>query len=247
MKRFHYIRIKDVITALSLSNLCFLPVWRYVIYSLDPHGYHLEEPFMWRNTVGLMLDVLLLATLFWASYAFARRQGQERLLGLGRWVFLFVVFVALLCWPPTRKSGACDEALGIAIGLGSLISFACMLMASQVGEPAALRLHATELMMMLGTAVSTTLSGRSISRTGRYKHFPILGLALRALALVLLATLSVAPSRVRPAVRSNPASMLSAAWLAGSCATMSSSSRAAPSRSPASARAVAKAAIMAGE
>jgi hypothetical protein len=95
MNRFHYIHLKDVITALSLSNLCFLPSWRYALFSLDPHGYHLEAPFMWGNTVGLMLDVLLLATLFWASYAFARRQGQERLLALGRWVFLLVVFAAL--------------------------------------------------------------------------------------------------------------------------------------------------------
>ena len=79
MKRFHYIRIKDVITALSLSNLCFLAAWRSVLSPPDPNGYTLTEYAMWRNSVGLMLDVLLLATLFWASYAFARRRGQERL------------------------------------------------------------------------------------------------------------------------------------------------------------------------
>jgi hypothetical protein len=95
MKRLDYIHIKDAITALSLSNLCFIPAWRYAIYSLDPHGYHLEHPFVWGNTAGLMLDVLLLATLFWMSYAFARHRGQERILALGRWVFLFVVFIAL--------------------------------------------------------------------------------------------------------------------------------------------------------
>jgi len=42
-----------------------------------------------------MLDVLLLATVFWASYAFARSRRQERLLAVARWVFLFVVFAAL--------------------------------------------------------------------------------------------------------------------------------------------------------
>jgi hypothetical protein len=122
MKRFHYIRIKDVITALSLSNLCFIPVWRYVIYSLDPHGYHLEEPFMWRNTVGLMLDVLLLATLFWASYAFARRQGQERLLGLGRWVYLFVVFVALDGVRRQFPDHLTDQALMAVMGKTAFIA-----------------------------------------------------------------------------------------------------------------------------
>jgi len=95
MKRFHYIRIKDVITALSLSNLCFLAAWRSALFPPDPNGYTLSEYAMWRNSVGLMLDVLLLATLFWASYAFARRRGQERLLSTARWVFLFVAFAAL--------------------------------------------------------------------------------------------------------------------------------------------------------
>lgn len=43
---------------------------------------------------------------------------------------------------------------------------------------------------MLGITVSTTLSGRSIARTGRYKRFPIAGLAAMALGLVLLAALA---------------------------------------------------------
>jgi EmrB/QacA subfamily drug resistance transporter len=49
---------------------------------------------------------------------------------------------------------------------------------------------------MLGITVSTTLSGRAIARTGRYKRFPILGLGLMTAALVLLAALAGDPSRV---------------------------------------------------
>jgi MFS family permease len=49
---------------------------------------------------------------------------------------------------------------------------------------------------MLGIAVSTTLSGRRIARTGRYKRFPVAGLALMTAALAALATLSAHPSRV---------------------------------------------------
>jgi hypothetical protein len=77
------------------------------------------------------------------------------LLALGRLtvVAFFAVFVALTTRATIRKSGGCDEALAFALGLGSLISFASMVMASQVGETAALRLHATELMMLLGTAM----------------------------------------------------------------------------------------------
>ena len=41
----------------------------------------------------------------------------------------------------------------MALAIGSVISFASMVMASKVGETAALRLHATELLMLLGTAI----------------------------------------------------------------------------------------------
>ena len=51
------------------------------------------------------------------------------------------------------KGGGAGEALAIALSIGSVISFASMLMASRVGETAALRLHATELLMLLGTAI----------------------------------------------------------------------------------------------
>ena len=43
---------------------------------------------------------------------------------------------------------------------------------------------------MLGITVSTTLSGRSIARTGRYKRFPVAGLVLMTVALLILAGLA---------------------------------------------------------
>ena len=49
---------------------------------------------------------------------------------------------------------------------------------------------------MLGITLSTTLSGRSIARTGRYKRFPVAGLALMTGALVILAALASDASRV---------------------------------------------------
>jgi len=48
---------------------------------------------------------------------------------------------------------------------------------------------------MLGITVSTTLSGRSIARTGRYKRFPLAGLAAMTAGLVLLAALAGARSQ----------------------------------------------------
>jgi EmrB/QacA subfamily drug resistance transporter len=53
---------------------------------------------------------------------------------------------------------------------------------------------------MLGITASTTLSGRVIARTGRYKRFPIAGLALMTAALVVLAAFASDPSRVATGV-----------------------------------------------
>lgn len=47
----------------------------------------------------------------------------------------------------------------------------------------------------LGITVSTALSGRRIAQTGRYKRFPVAGLAVMTVALAALATLSGEPSR----------------------------------------------------
>ncbi|MFL6191378.1 MAG: MDR family MFS transporter [Actinomycetes bacterium] len=47
--------------------------------------------------------------------------------------------------------------------------------------------------MMAGTTLSTILSGRAMSRTGRYKRFPLLGLGLMTAGLVLLG--AFAPQR----------------------------------------------------
>jgi hypothetical protein len=68
-------------------------------------------------------------------------------------VLFFAVFLVLLSRPAIRKAGGANEALGMALGIGSLISFAAMLMAAQVGEVEARQLHATEFLMMLGTVV----------------------------------------------------------------------------------------------
>jgi EmrB/QacA subfamily drug resistance transporter len=49
---------------------------------------------------------------------------------------------------------------------------------------------------MLGITLSTTIAGRLIERSGRYKRFPLIGLALMTIGLVLMAIVSSHPSRV---------------------------------------------------
>ena len=77
------------------------------------------------------------------------------LLALGRItvVAFLAVFLFFISRPSIREEGGCDEALGMALSIGGAMSFAGVLMASQAGETAALRLHAAELMMMLGTII----------------------------------------------------------------------------------------------
>jgi predicted MFS family arabinose efflux permease len=53
---------------------------------------------------------------------------------------------------------------------------------------------------MLGITLSTALAGRRVARTGRYKRFPVAGMALMAAGLVLLAVVAGDPSRLTTAI-----------------------------------------------
>ncbi len=131
----------------ALLAAYFIPTWAIIAFKImvSPiHGFY-EQP---NVAVALFLsDHLQLGGVSTVRAAW--------LLALGRLIVaaFFAIFVALLWQPRIRKSGGCDEALSLALGIGSLISFAGMVMAAQVGETQALRLHATELLMLLGTAI----------------------------------------------------------------------------------------------
>ena len=131
----------------ALLAAYFIPAWTIIAFRImiSPiHGLY-ERP---NISVALFIsDHLHLAGVATVRLAW--------LLALGRMtvVAFFAIFLVLIARASVRKTGGCDEALGIALAIGSVISFASMLMASQVGETAALRLHATELLMLLGTAI----------------------------------------------------------------------------------------------
>src|SRR5947209_12553827 len=119
----------------ALLGAYFVPTWAIVagrIAASPVHGFY-ERP---NISVALYLsDTLQLAATDLPRFAW--------LLALGRLtvVAFFAVFLVQITRPAMRRAGECDEALAIALGIGSIISFAGMLMASQVGETAALRLH----------------------------------------------------------------------------------------------------------
>lgn len=137
----------------ALLAAYFIPAWSLVSFHimLSPvHGLF-ERP---NISVALFIsDTLQISGMGTVRVAW--------LLALARLtvVAFFAIFLVLISLPRVRKAGGCDEALGIALLLGSLISFASMLMASQAHEIEALRLHATELMLLLGTAIVLLIEG----------------------------------------------------------------------------------------
>lgn len=125
----------------------FIPTWLIVAYRIMVSPVH---GFFERPNVSV--------AIFLSDYFHLAATGAVRaawLLALAKVTVaaFFAVFLMLLTRPSIRKSGGCDEALAIALSLGSLISFASMVMAAQVGEMEAMRLHATELLLLLGTGI----------------------------------------------------------------------------------------------
>jgi hypothetical protein len=137
------------ITSLSGALLAayFIPTWATVAYHIivSPVRGLFERPSV--SIALFMSDHLQLASMTTVRFAW--------LLALGRLtvVAFFALFLVLALRAAIRKTGSGDEALAIALGIGSIISFASMIMASQVGEAEALQLHASELLVMLGTVV----------------------------------------------------------------------------------------------
>jgi len=137
----------------ALLAAYFIPTWTIIAFRImvSPiHGFY-ERP---NIAVALFVsDHLHLATTGTLRAAW--------LLALGRLIVvgLFAVFLVLLARPKIRKSGGCDEALSIALLIASVISFVATVMASMAGEDAALRLHATELLILLGNAIVLAVEG----------------------------------------------------------------------------------------
>jgi hypothetical protein len=131
----------------ALLAAYFIPAWTIVAFKImiSPIQGLYERP---NVSVALFIsDHLQLATMTTVRLAWLLALAKLTVVGF------FAVFVALLTRPKIRKAGGCDEALAMALAIGSVISFVSMLMAVQVGESQAVKLHATELLMLLGTAI----------------------------------------------------------------------------------------------
>jgi hypothetical protein len=148
----------------------FIPTWAIIAYRIivSPVQGLFERPTI--SVALFMSDHLQMATMTAVRFAW--------LLALGRLtvVAFFAIFVFFAARASIRKTGGCDEALAIALTIGSVISFASMILASKVGEAEALRLHATELLMMLGTGVVMLFESPAQTQTATKAATPDLSL-----------------------------------------------------------------------
>jgi hypothetical protein len=131
----------------ALLAAYFIPTWILIAFRMMVSPIH-----SFYETPNIAIAFFVSDQLHLAAIGTVRAAW---LLALGRLtvVAFFAIFLVLLSRPSIRKAGGANEALGMALGIGSMISFAGMLMAQQVGETAARQLHATELLMLLGTAI----------------------------------------------------------------------------------------------
>ena len=131
----------------ALLAAYFIPAWTMAAFNIIVSPIHgLYE----RPNISLALfvsDHLHLSGLATVRVAL--------LLALGRMtvVAFLAVFLVFITRTSIRRSGGGNEALGMALAIGSVMSFAGVVLASQAGETSALRLHAAELLMMLGTVI----------------------------------------------------------------------------------------------
>jgi EmrB/QacA subfamily drug resistance transporter len=200
--------------------------WRWVFYVNVPVGAvalaglnrtlpspELERPEHPLDVVGAVLlaaaTSALMLLCIWGGDRFAWLSGQTASL-IAATVLLGAAFVwrerhiadPLVPFDMLRARSVAVASAALFLGTAALFSITVFvplfLQVTTGASPIASGLLLVP--MMLGTVVSTTLSGRSIARTGRYKPFPLLGLALMTLALVLLALLSADPSRLRTSI-----------------------------------------------
>ena len=95
----------------------------------------------------------------------------------------------------------------VATGLEFLVGFAMFgsivflpLYLQTVGHASATNSGLLIMPLMVGLMTTSIGSGRIITRTGRYKIFPVMGTALMAIGLLLLSTMGVGTSRINSSI-----------------------------------------------
>lgn len=87
------IRLKKVIIAFSLANLCFLPEW--AIWLKWTNGYFVAISSLRLQLVTLMVNVILIAIIFLLMLALVKKIDRPKFTRLGQYIFLFFLILPL--------------------------------------------------------------------------------------------------------------------------------------------------------
>lgn len=88
--------LKDFVLALSLSNLCFIAAWRSLLFpSSSFYYYHLKTLPATTEYMALLLNVVLLATIFFLAIVLTRRSRKEWVKKCSRVLFILILSVPL--------------------------------------------------------------------------------------------------------------------------------------------------------
>src|SRR5438093_3933692 len=87
--------LRDAVAALSLSNLCFIYAWQVLLNPSHYSYYYWKTYPGFTEIVALLLDVLLLAVLFWVGMTVTRRFARGVLAKGARVLFALLLAIPL--------------------------------------------------------------------------------------------------------------------------------------------------------
>jgi EmrB/QacA subfamily drug resistance transporter len=127
--------------------------------------------FSWNSSFVIGVSVLAVVSL--AAFVFAESRAAEPLLPLS----LF-----------TNRTFSLTSAIGLIVGFALFGSVTFMPLYLQVVKGSSPTASGLEMLTMMGGVLVTSIgSGQLISRTGRYKIFPVIGTGLMAIGLFMMA------------------------------------------------------------
>jgi EmrB/QacA subfamily drug resistance transporter len=189
-----YINVPVGAMALGITAVVLNIPFRKINHAIDYLG---------ASLIGSAATCLLLVTV-WGGNEYA--WGSSVIIGLA---IAGVVLLALFILQERRADEPIiplrlwkDKVFSVASGLEFLVGFAMFggiiylpLWLQTVGGASAQNSGLLILPLMAGLMISSITSGRLITKTGRYKRYPVIGTATIAVGLFLLSTMGVGTSR----------------------------------------------------
>ena len=171
-------RLKDVILAISLSNLCFITAWRALLFpSSFFYYYHQKNLPPTTEYLALLLDVVLLAAIFFLGIVLTRRSQNEWVKKCSSVLFIIILSVPLygilmeLDHPSVRKLMlpivSDDKAKRILSSIGlTVVLFALALMLLRIQRASKI---AVATILILAPLVPLTFS-QAVLTAIKYRH-----------------------------------------------------------------------------